>query len=242
MIPIGFISKGSSGPSDPNYSSVQLLLHGEGTNTGTTFTDNSPFARTLTASGNVQTSTTQFKMGASSIKFDGTGDYLLNDTASVWNLSSGVDFTLEGWVWVINVPDTTNNVSTVIGLGSGTGSGSNMIRTLTVFHTGGVDKLGYFLNGSGTGSTISDNTWYHFAIVRISNSTQIYINGTAIGSPVSDSIAGLSNLTIGTDPATRNTTNAFHFNGYLDDVRFTKGVGRYTGAFTPPTAPYPDHG
>lgn len=242
MLTLGMLAGKINGPSDPNYSSVQLLLHGEGANAGTTFTDNSPFARTLTAAGNVQTSTTQFKMGSASLKFDGAGDYLLNDTASVWNLTSGVDFTLEGWVWVINVPDTTNFVSTIIAFGSGTGSGSNAIRSLSAFHTGGVDKIGYFINGSGSGSTVSDNTWVHFAIVRISNNTQFYINGVAIGSPKSDAINGLSNLTIGTDPAKRDTSSLFHFNGYLDDVRFTKGVARYTGAFTPPTAPYPDHG
>ena len=32
--------------------------------------------------------------------------------------------------------------------------------------------------------------------------------------------------------------NQQYFIGYLDDLRVTKGVARYTSTFTPPTAPF----
>ena len=32
------------------------------------------------------------------------------------------------------------------------------------------------------------------------------------------------------------------FSGYVDEVRYTKGIGRYTSNFTPPTDPHPDRG
>jgi len=59
---------------DPNYSSVSLLLNGNGTNGSTTFTDSSVNNHTITRNGNAQISTTQSKFGGSSMYFDGNGD------------------------------------------------------------------------------------------------------------------------------------------------------------------------
>lgn len=61
---------------DPYFSSVVLLLHCDGSNGGTTFTDHSSAARTLTASGNTNTSTAQYKFGTASGRWDGSGDHL----------------------------------------------------------------------------------------------------------------------------------------------------------------------
>jgi hypothetical protein len=32
------------------------------------------------------------------------------------------------------------------------------------------------------------------------------------------------------------------FSGYVDEVRYTRGVGRYVSNFAPPIVPYPDRG
>ena len=40
---------------------------------------------------------------------------------------------------------------------------------------------------------------------------------------------------------TDNTTDKWT-NGFIDEVRITKGAALYAGAFAPPTAPFPDPG
>jgi hypothetical protein len=65
-----------AGPTDPYFSNVSLLLHGDGANGSTTIVDSSPSPKTVTAVGNAQISTAQSKFGGSSLAFDGSGDYL----------------------------------------------------------------------------------------------------------------------------------------------------------------------
>jgi hypothetical protein len=91
------------------------------------------------------------------------------------------------------------------------------------------------------GSAIPTNEWVHLAICRASGSTKMFVNGTQSGSTYSDSNVYLNSanrpliasngFTIGGSPS--------YFTGYIDDLRITKGIARYTAAFTPPTAAFP---
>ena len=87
----------ASAPTDPNFANVSLLLHGDGANNSTTFTDSSSNNFTLSRVGDVKISTTQSKFGGSSIFFDGAGDYLTLANNSVFTFPSS--FTVEAWVF-----------------------------------------------------------------------------------------------------------------------------------------------
>ena len=81
---------------DPYFSNVSLLLHMDGSNGSTTFTDNSSNGFTVTANGNAQISTAQSKWNGASGYFDGAGDFLTVPVNSAFELGTG-DFDVELW-------------------------------------------------------------------------------------------------------------------------------------------------
>ncbi len=95
----------------------------------------------------------------------------------------------------------------------------------------------YFSFGSVAGLGSYKNKWTHFALVRISNSLKLYVNGVQIGSAqnfptnITDST---STLAIGGKPGGLVTEQ---FGGGITSFRIVKGVGVYTGNFTKPTSP-----
>ena len=237
------ITPGQPVPVDPVFNNVSLLLHGNGTNGSTTITDNSPSPKTVTAVGNAQISTAQSKFGGASIAFDGSGDYLTIPDSADWNLPN--DFTIEAWVYL-----TAYSASYAGTFGA--------VVVANYLGTGGSDK-GWQLRVNGTASsyttinfytgitdlnfaaTVSLNSWTHVAATRSGSSIRAFVGGMQAGSTITNSDAFTESdsrqLWIG---GLNDATYRFWLNGYIDDLRITKGVARYTANFTPPTAAFPD--
>lgn len=212
----------------PSYA---LLLHMDGANNGTTFTDSSTAARTVTPSGNAKTSTTQSKFNGSSAYFDGTGDYLsIADTAGIEPGSS--DFTLQAWIR----PD---NVSAGNYTFFSKRADTSVVGPFLLRREGNVLSLKHSTDGTAwadqdTGGTLTANTWHHVALVRSGSSLKVYLDGTSvITQTVSGSLHNNSSaLLIGGD------TNANQWIGYMDEVVYEMSA-RWTANFTPPSVPYP---
>jgi hypothetical protein len=223
-------------PVDPQFGSVSLLLHGNGTNGSTTITDNSPTPKTVTAVGNAQISTAQSKFGGASIAFDGTGDFCRVSNNSSLNLSSG-NFTIECWIYHVARAGTQFVLEK-----DGRPGSTYSSYTIQINSSGScTTALG---NGAGASpvptsyaiGTIPLATWTHVAVVKADTVITTYLNGTQ-GSTATQGTAivdGGFNLDIG------GFDGQAFFNGYIDDLRITKGVARYTANFTPPAAPFPD--
>jgi hypothetical protein len=223
-------------PNDSFFSNVSLLLHMNGANTSPAFTDNSPSPKAVTALGNAQISTAQSKFGGASGLFDGTGDYCQTPNNAAFQFGSG-NFTIEYWVYPTSLtgikqhinPDNGSNTSYAI-----LTSGSALLYYLSSVGGSSWDVA----SGVSIG-TATLNTWQHIALVRNGNVFTPYLNGVA-GTTTTSSATLFnftSKLTIGSDgPVTPLTP----FQGYMDEVRITKGVARYTANFTPSTAAFPD--
>jgi hypothetical protein len=181
--------------------------------------------------GNAQISTTQSKFGGSSMAFDGTGDWLFMPPNTNNDLGTG-NFTIEMWIYPTAALNTfrmlmakaTNTDETYISLSAGgTGGQLDIYGGSIVFN----------LNNS-----ISLNTWAHLAIVRVGNTWTAYVNGTSLGSNTSSLAFNLSGI-YGTYIGRYGQSPAYEWNGYIDDLRITKGYARYTTTFTPPTTAFP---
>lgn len=178
--------------------------------------------------GNAQIDTTTKKFGTGSLEFDGTGDWLLIPDSIDQRLGTG-NFTIECWLY-LSATGTARGI-----VGKGTSTTGWLLSTNTsnaVVFTYGTSTI------TSTG-TLSGTTWYHIAVVRegtSTNQTKIYIGGTNDGTgTVSTDFNQTNAAYVGA-----NRTGGDPMNGYIDDLRITKGVARYTANFTAPTAAFPD--
>lgn len=220
----------SSYVSSVGDSTVSLLLHMSGTNNGTTFLDNSYTPKTTVVSGDAKISTAASKFGGSSAYFDGNGDFLSFSYSSDFDLSGGT-YTIEGWV---NPSSLASEMGVICKHGFGVGAD-------WMFFITNSTTVKFYTNGASytrTVPTISTGTWYHFAVVRSATTglISIYWDGTLAGTTISATTTNTAaTLGIGAD---RPNSPYAYFNGYIDEIRLTKGTARYTGNFTPSSSAF----
>jgi hypothetical protein len=224
---------------DAYYPQVSALLHFDGTNGSTTITDNSKNNVAFTVNGDSKISTAQSKFGGASLLLDGTGDYLSSPSVNDFAFGTG-DFTIECWIYSSDVSSATQRgflqtSDTAGGLKTSYTSG-------IIIGVGSPVNGALFVNVAGTniGSTtavLTTNTWYHIALVRNSGTSTLYVNGTSVGSGTTTGNCSGTYLAIG---GYYNTS--YLYQGYLDELRITKGYARYTGNFTPSTTAFSNTG
>jgi hypothetical protein len=213
---------------DPHYANVSLLLHADGTNNSTTIVDSGPLGLTGSVQGNARISTAQSKFGGSSLYFDGAGDRVHYANDSALDFGTG-DFTVESWVYVISQQTFYTHL---IGKGSGFGGEWSLaLYSGPAYFIGGGSSL------TGT-TTLANNAWHHIAATRASGTLRLFVNGTLEASVTSSgNISSSRTFNIG-DRESGDPYLQYPHNGYLDEVRITKGVARYTASFTVPAEPF----
>ena len=191
------------------------------------FIDNSTNNFTITVNGD--TSIKSFnpfqRNPGSSLYFDGTGDYLRIVNNQSLALGTG-NFTIEFWA------NMTTNPSNQVILDQRP-DGSHGAYPAILFESKYIRWYVSSATRIQSTSTLTLNTWYHVAICRASGTTTMYINGNVSGSTWADStnyLTGSAGLVIGASTWSGGSAN---MNGYIDDLRITRGNARYTANFTP---------
>ena len=225
-----------------NDANTLLLLHCDGADGSTTFTDDNGAAaagrtaKTVTVNGDAQVSTAQSKFGGASLYSDGATDYLAVTADSDFVMGSN-DFTLECWVrpastgvgsgdQIISKWSGGNGYS--YGLTYGSSSPKNNIRAL-INDTGGI-------RGVNMGSNpLTVDAWNHVALVVESGTLALYANGNRLGTTSVTAFVDATNTDITISALGGGSYSPNH---YQDEVRISD-IARYSGStYTVPTSAF----
>lgn len=183
--------------------------------------------------GNAQVSTTQAKFGTTSMYFDGTNS-IATTAKKVPCISGTGNFTIEFWFYpssikletLVSMITTVSSVNPHIYMDA-----SGYVN----YYTAGAQRIAGSIQ-------LSSGQWYHIAVARSSGTTKLFINGTQSGSSYTDgnSYVSPAYLNVGQYMSSDGVFYTSEWlNGYIDELRVTAGVARYTANFTPPTAAFP---
>jgi len=233
-----------SGTYDPYGDFVTLLMHMDGDNNSKNIISSSPNSNRLsiTANGTSKLSSDQSKFGSNtSLYLDGTANCSLSVGPSEAFSFGFKDFAIELWIYptsltgsyipIIDTRNTATYNSYVFGIYI---SGSNKFLDF-IPGMGGI-------YGTSRARALYDfqvNNWYHVAVTRQAGVCRLFVNGQLLNMPASDfyfpgnMICQRSSLLIG------QTVDPSYFSGYMDDIRITKGIARYSSNFSQPISPFP---
>jgi hypothetical protein len=218
------ISVDGSTVGDVYFPQTKLLLPFDGANGATTTSDLSNTNATVTFNGNSQISTAQSKFGGSSLYFDGTaGDNVTLPAGSAYQF--GADFTIETWFYM----NALNTYSLLYSTWPGSGTGSLEIQIRSAIS----NKIRTWYNSGSafdSSTSLSTGQWYHLALTRSGTTVTYWLNGTSDGTMTLSGQMGRDDTTV----IIGANGGSYTFDGYIDDMRVTNGVARYTSTFTPP--------
>lgn len=237
---------------DPAFSFVALLIHGNGANGATTFTDNSPYGLAITRVGSAQIDTSSKPYGTGSILLNGTTDALsvvYDVSTNVFYYASGAGYaTVEFWIRHTTGSLTSSRVIERADAGFTAGSwlidvNDTVLGDVAFYHNSFSGVTPVLTSGA---ASINDGNWHHVAITRSINDWALYVDGVSKATRTSAFNAGAPTtpLLIG-----KAISLSRWLNGRVADIRMTgsapatpggSAACRYTGAFTPPSALFPD--
>lgn len=229
---------------DPDFGSVVLLLHCNGTAGSTTFLDSSQYFNTVTAFGNAQITATS-KFGTGALICDGTGDSIASTVSELGiagtplSATNTSPYTIECWAYF----NAINRVQILVAIDTGA-----LGRFFRLWQDGD-DELKFRWEDTGgvwdpanelitTTANIATGAWYHIAADKDSTGkVRLYVNGVMLASdtPVNSAIGPTG------DPVSAGAS----FIGFIEEVRISRMISRYgdvhgDSSFTPPTEAFPD--
>lgn len=162
------------------------------------------------------------RIGLGAVAFNGS--QWLGIASPNANFGTG-DFTIEMW---INSTDVTVLKTPLGTLTSGFDGGWQVVQS--------GSKFGFGIGVSGGietyGSTVSSNTWYHFAVCRAGTTLRTFYNGTVASTITNSSnISQTGAMNVGWSNETAQTGR--RFNGKIQNLLIYKGQALYTSNFTP---------
>ncbi len=223
--------------SDPNYPNTRILLKGEGADASTTILDSGPNSEPVTAVGDAQIDTGQFKFGTSSILFDGSGDHLEITNSEAWNLNDDE--------WQFDFQVRFNNIASGRSFATKWGASGSQSWAF-VWLTSNNLQFTYTTDGNSDQNTTFAftpvvNQWYHILVSKdSSDQLRVFVDGTQVGSTLDLSGVTIFNnsddVWIGAQEGFGGAINN-PMDGWIDEFRLLNKAVE-TSNFTAPTVEY----
>ena len=161
-----------------------------------------------------------------SVRFHGNQDDLQLLPSADFDFGTG-DYTIEAWVYPLEF-GRSQMIFAVHNADSTAAAGKFYFRS--------TNKFTYWSENAArivSSTTYTESKWYHVALVNNSGTQTIYVDGTSQGTSTYGNGFGSDTFVvhIGRNAANDNQS----MNGYISNIRVTKGTALYTSAFTPPT-------
>jgi concanavalin A-like lectin/glucanase superfamily protein len=230
------------GSTSGDFSNVVLLCGFDGADGATSFTDESSYARVGTFNGDAQLDTgITPAIGTAALLLDGTGDFVSFPFSAQLSVANSDDQTIEGFFRCTNVAGGGTKLNTVVSKRNTSGEFTVQVNSTGVLQFSVFSASTPVASIFGT-TTLSNGTWYYFAVVRKFGTWKMFlgtpggtatVEGTADETGVPSGNSGT--LDIGREPS--STTR--DFTGTIDEIRWTRKQALYTTAFPVPAAAFP---
>lgn len=217
---------------------VVALLHFDGSDGSTSFIDQK--GRIWTANGNAQIDTAQQRFGPSALLLDGSGDFLSTPDDPAFSLGA-LDFTIECWARPSSV------AADFQGLIGHCDTSINQMGWLFRHRSNGDLEFAYSPDGTIANHTtvsrpagLQVDTWYHLAVCRRGTELRLFKDGVQLGATHNIGATAIFDANTTICIGQGDQSGSEFWSGWIDDVRITVGVARYTENFTPPDRPFPN--
>ena len=245
---------------DPNedqyYDSTTILVNFDGVADGSSSALAQDYSKNRYAlslptasSSTVSTSVTKFPGGAlngspvpANLAYNQTTFTKAVDVAAGSAAFGTGDFTIEAWVYPVSstardqqiIMTDCSGTSINGGYTASTGIRLTMQATTRNFRILNDNNV----TGYATGLTLTASTWQHVAVTRASGTIRFFLNGTVSGTTITGATGATWTFNSNRNTRIGGDNQGQAWGGYIDDVRITAGVARYTASFTAPTFGY----
>jgi hypothetical protein len=209
---------------------TKFLCHCDGADGQTTFTDSSlEGAHAITQGGNAEIDTAQSVFGGASLLLD-SSSWIQAPIDPDWYIGPS-DWTIDFRLRFNGAPGNED----LFGMSEGGGANYKFISSYTAATSA---FLGWRTGNVTFAWVAAGDTWYHFALVKSGSTYYMFIDGVLTGGSQAGinplecvrHVLELGNIT--------NDQNPNGINGWMDEIRWSDGIARWTSGFTVPTKAY----
>lgn len=229
------------GPADADFANVSLFIPYEGANDATGFIDRGPANRTITNNNTVKIKTAVTKFGNPTGLFESSGGrYLTVADDAAFQFGSG-DFTIELFFRFESFGSSFRALCSKWK----TSGGTDRAWWIGTNETTGTKRLEFDCGDGASGSTslvgttgLTTGVFYFIQVRRSGTTLQLLLDGSVEAQNTSFSkTLNASSLEVKVGASQGGSADSFA-DGYMSNIRITKGVARPT---TVPTAEFPRH-